>query len=114
MLESVAHWRAMMTTFASEHGVYVLYAGLTGFEGGKGMSGSSCIVSPQGEVLAATDELSVTVLRAVLDPAEIDLARATMPLLGDLGSVLPDLWFDDELPLPRRGSGGEVADVTRR
>jgi N-carbamoylputrescine amidase len=114
MLESVAHWRAMMTTFASEHGVYVLYAGLTGFEGGKGMSGSSCIISPQGEVLASTDELSVTALRAMLDPAEIDLARATMPLLGDLGSVLPDLWYDDELPLPRRGSPAEAIDAARR
>ncbi len=42
-LESVAYWRAMLTTFASEHGVYVLYAGLTGFEGGKGMSGASLV-----------------------------------------------------------------------
>lgn len=100
-LESVAYWRAMLTTFAAEHGVYVLYAGLTGFEGGKGMSGSSCVVSPRGEILAATDELSVTIVRAALDPAEVDLARATLPLLGDLGSVLPDLWYDDELPLPR-------------
>jgi N-carbamoylputrescine amidase len=104
-LESIVFWRAMLTTFASEHGVYVLYAGLTGFEGGKGMSGSSCVVSPRGEVLAATDEPSVTIVRATLDPSEVDLARATLPLLGDLGSVLPDLWYDDELPLPRNGSG---------
>lgn len=112
-LESVTHWRQMLTTFASEHGVYVLYAGLTGFEGGKGMSGSSCIVSPRGEVLASADELSVTVLRASLDPAEIDLARATLPLLGDLGSVLPDLWYDDELPLPR-ASHAEALDGAGR
>ena len=49
MLESVERWRATATLTASEHGVYVLYAGLTGFEGGKGMSGASCIVSPRGE-----------------------------------------------------------------
>lgn len=101
MLESVERWRATLTLTASEHGVYVLYAGLTGFEGGKGMSGGSCIVSPHGEVLAALDELSPAILRATLDPAEIDLARATFPLLGDLGAVLPDLWYDDGLPLPR-------------
>jgi hypothetical protein len=29
------------------------------------------------------------------------MARASMPLLGDLRSVLPDLLLDDELPLPR-------------
>jgi len=103
MLESVERWRAALTLTASEHGVYILYAGLTGFEGGKGMSGGSCIVSPAGEILAALDELSPAILRASLDPAEVDIARATLPLLGDLGAVLPDLWFDRDLPLPRGG-----------
>jgi predicted amidohydrolase len=101
MLESVERWRSTLALTASEHGVYVLYAGLTGFEGGKGMSGGSCIVSPRGELLAALDEFSPAILRAALDPAEVDLARATLPLLGDLAAVLPDLWFDAELPLPR-------------
>ncbi len=114
-LESIAYWRAMLTTFASEHGVYVLYAGLTGFEGGKGMSGSSCVVSPRGEILATADELSVTIVRAALDPAEVDLARASLPLLGDLSSVLPDLWYDDELPLPRNvPAAREVLDAAGR
>ncbi len=103
LMESVERWRATATLIASEHGVYVLYAGLTGFEGGKGMSGSSCIVSPRGELLESLDELSVAILRAPLDGAEVDLARATLPLLGNLSAVLPDLWYDDELPLPRNG-----------
>jgi len=101
MLESVERWRATAMLTASEHGVYVLYAGLTGFEGGKGMSGGSCIVSPRGDVLESLDELTVAILRAQLDPAEVDLARATLPLLGDLGGVLPDLLYDAGLPLPR-------------
>jgi predicted amidohydrolase len=108
LLESVERWRATLTLTASEHGVYIVYAGLTGFEGGKGMSGGTSVVSPRGEILASLDELSVAILRASLDPAEVDLARATLPLLGDLGAVLPDLWFDDALPLPRRG-GTDVA-----
>jgi N-carbamoylputrescine amidase len=101
MMESVERWRETANLIANEHGVYVLYAGLTGFEGGKGMSGSSCIVSPRGEMLESLDELSVAILRASLDSAEVDLARATLPLLGDLSAVLPDLWFDADLPLPR-------------
>ena len=109
MLESVERWRAALTLTASEHGVYVLYAGLTGFEGGKGMSGGSSIVSPHGELLASLDELSPAILRATLDSAEVDLARATLPLLGNLGAVLPDLWFDEGVPLPRGG-----ADAARR
>ncbi len=90
--------------------MYVLYAGLTGFEGGKGMSGSSCIVSPRGELIESLDELSVAILRASLDPAEVDLARASLPLLGDLAAVLPDLWYDEALPLPRN----EVRDAAGR
>ena len=109
MLESAERWRATLSLTASEHGVFILYAGLTGFEGGKGMSGSSSITAPSGEILASLDELSVAILRATLDPAEVDLARATLPLLGDLGAVLPDLWFDDGLPLPRGGM-----DASRR
>jgi predicted amidohydrolase len=101
MLESVERWRTLAQLTASEHGVYVVYAGLTGFEGGKGMSGGSCVVSPRGEVLEALDELSVAILRASLDVAEVDLARAALPLLGDLSAVLPDLWFDEGLPLPQ-------------
>ncbi|GAC1414782.1 MAG: carbon-nitrogen hydrolase [Candidatus Velthaea sp.] len=101
-LESVGYWRSLLQSHASEHGVYVLYAGLTGFEGGKGMSGSSCAISPRGETLVAAPALDACILRVTLDPAEIDVARATLPLLGSLTSVLPDLWFDDELPLPKR------------
>jgi N-carbamoylputrescine amidase len=101
MLENVEQWRATTRMIATEHGVYVLYAGLTGFEGGKGMSGGSCIVSPRGEILESLDELTVAILRAPLDVAEVDLARATLPLLGDLSAVLPDLWYDEDLPLPR-------------
>jgi predicted amidohydrolase len=110
MLESVERWRAVASLTASEHGVYVVYAGLTGFEGGKGMSGGSCIVSPRGEILESLDELAVAILRASLDPAEVDVARATLPLLGDLSAVLPDLWYDESLPLPH----AVVADAAGR
>jgi len=37
-----------------------------------------------------------------LERGEVDLARATIPLLGDLSAVLPDLWLDDEIPVHRR------------
>jgi hypothetical protein len=40
------------------------------------------------------------IVRADLDLRDIDLTRAALPLLGDLGAVLPDLLLDAELPLP--------------
>jgi len=100
-LESVGVWRSLLTTVAAEHGVYLLYAGLTGFEGGKGFTGSSSVIDPRGKVLVAAPVLGACIIRAELDIREIDLARASLPLLGDLASVLPDLLMDDELPVSR-------------
>ncbi len=100
-LESVSHWRDLMRDHAVEHGIFVLYAGLTGFEGGKGMTGSSCIVGPTGNVIAQAPALGACIVRASIDLTDIDVARASLPLLGDLAAVLPDLLLDDELPLPR-------------
>ena len=100
-LESVTRWKALLSTYASEHGLYVVYASLTGFEGGKGMSGSSCVISPSGAVVVAAPALGACILRVALDVAEVEVARATLPLLGDLAGVLPDLWFDEDLPLPK-------------
>lgn len=103
-LESVAHWKSLLRAHAAEHGVYVVYAGLTGFEGGKGMAGSSCIIAPGGAMVVEAPALEACILRAQLDPAEFEVARATLPLLGDLAGVLPDLWFDAEIPLANRAA----------
>jgi predicted amidohydrolase len=96
-LESVRRWDELLRSYAAEHGVFVFYAGLAGFEGGKGMTGSSRIVGPRGETLARAPELGPCVLRAEIDFGEVDLARANLPLLGDLNAVLPDLLTDASL-----------------
>ncbi len=106
-LGSIAQWRELLRLAAIEHGIFVLYAGLTGFEGGKGMSGTSCVVDPRGAILVEAPSFEPCILRCDLDLREIDLARAGLPLLGDLAAALPDLLLDEELPLPR---GGRAAD----
>ena len=100
-LESTTRWQALLSAMAVEHGVYVVYSALTGFEGGKGMSGSSCAYGPHGDLLNRAPALDPCIFRVRLDSAEIDIARARFPLLGDLNDVLPDLLLDDELPLQR-------------
>ena len=102
-LASITRWRQILSATAVEHGVFVLYAGLTGFEGGKGLSGTSCAIDPRGNVLVEAPPSEACIVRADLDLREIDLARASLPLLGDLEAVLPDLLLDEELPLPRGG-----------
>jgi N-carbamoylputrescine amidase len=101
-LESIAQWRDRLRLTALEHGVYVIYVGLTGFEGGKGMTGSSCVVDPRGRIVVQAPTTQACIVRADLDLRDIDLARATLPLLGDLEAVLPDLLMDDDLPMLRR------------
>jgi len=96
-LESVLHWRNVLRSYAVEHGVFVIYAGLAGFEGGKGMTGSSTVIDPFGDTLVTAPTLGAHVLSAELDLSDVDVARAGLPLLGDLGAVLPDLLFDTEL-----------------
>jgi|SRR5579872_2122018 len=100
-LGSIGRWREILHATAAEHGVYILYAGLAGFEGGKGMTGSSRVVDPHGRTLVLAPALGAHIIRAQMDMREIDLARARFPLLGDLNAVLPDLLLDDELPIPR-------------
>jgi predicted amidohydrolase len=104
-LESIVRWKSILRAHAAEHGVYVVYSGLTGFEGGKGFAGSSCVISPGGTFVVEAPALGACIVRAQLDPAEFEVARATLPLLGDLAAVLPDLWFDADLPLPQRAAG---------
>jgi len=102
VLDSVRYWHELLHATAVEHGVFIFYAGLVGFEGGKGMTGSSRIVDPRGEVLAEAPTLGACIIRAEVDFGEVDLARASLPLLGDLAAVLPDLLLDDEvLPMTR-------------
>jgi predicted amidohydrolase len=101
-LESVARWKELLRSYACEHGVYILYAGLAGFEGGKGMTGTSCVIDPRGETIVAAPLLGAAIVRASIDAREIDLARASLPLLGDLQAVLPDLLRDPALPVGPR------------
>lgn len=100
-LASIAHWREVLRLAAIEHGIYILYAGLTGFEGGKGMTGSSCVIDPRGRILVQAPPIDACIVRADLDLHEVDIAHASLPLLGDLEAVLPDLLLDDDLPVPR-------------
>ena len=46
---------------------------------------------PRGETIVEAPASEACILRADLDLREIDLARASLPLLGDLGAVLPGL-----------------------
>lgn len=90
-LGNVARWNVLLPGIADEHGVWVVYAGLVGFEGGKGFTGTSQVIDPFGNVVVTGPTLEECVVRAVLDLEDVAVARATSPLLADLEAGLGDL-----------------------
>lgn len=88
---NLACWDRILQGIAVEHGVFVVYAGLVGFEGGKGFTGSSCIVDPWGKQLVAAPLLGPALVRAEIEADDVTIARTSMPLLSDLESALGDI-----------------------
>lgn len=89
--DSVARWERTVRGIAEEHGVYVVYASLVGFEGGKGFPGGSVVVGPAGNIEVRGPLFEEAIVTADLNLDEITGARAEAPLLADLRGVLPDL-----------------------
>lgn len=93
---NVARWNVLLPGIAEEHNVFVVYAGLVGFEGGKGFTGSSQVIDPWGNVMilgSATDEC---LLRVSIDLEDVAAARAASPLLADLEAALGDVTMELE------------------
>ncbi|PYP49192.1 MAG: NAD+ synthase [Gemmatimonadetes bacterium] len=88
---SVVRWERILKGLADEHGVWVAFASLVGFEGGKGFPGGSVVVSPGGDIVLRGPLFEEAVLTHDVDFEEITRARAESPLLADLEVNLPHL-----------------------
>jgi predicted amidohydrolase len=88
---NVARWNVLLPGIAEEHNVWVVYAGLVGFEGGKGFTGSSQVVDPWGNCPVQAPVTDECLVRAQIDLDDVAAARATSPLLSDLESNLADV-----------------------
>ncbi len=88
---NVRLWRDVLRVAAAEHGIFVVYAGLVGFEGGKGMSGASRVIGPFGDLRAEAPFEGATILRVRIDLGDVRVARAALPALGDLEANLGQL-----------------------
>lgn len=99
--ENVARWRTLAQAVAAEHGLYVVVASLVGFEGGKGMSGGSLVVGPDGRILAEAPLFEEAALLFHLDRERIPPVRYDSPFLSDLEAALPLLLPDLERVLAK-------------
>ncbi|MEP6755655.1 MAG: nitrilase-related carbon-nitrogen hydrolase, partial [Chthonomonadales bacterium] len=86
-------WDTLLPGIAEEHCVFVVYAGLVGFEGGKGFTGTSQVVDPWGKVLVKGPLLDECLLVADIDLDDVAAARAGSPYLADLESTLTDIAY---------------------
>lgn len=88
---NLERWDVLVNGIAEEHGIFVAYAGLVGFEGGKGFTGSSRIVDPWGRTLVRAPVTDECIIRADISMDDVTVARAATPLLADLESSLGDI-----------------------
>lgn len=88
---NLAQWDRLAPGIASEHGIFVGVAQLTGSEGGKLFPGGSIMAGPDGTILARAPLFDPAVTVAALDPSSIDRARSETPLLSDLEQMMPHL-----------------------
>ncbi len=93
---NVAQWNVLLPGIADEHNVWVVYAGLVGFEGGKGFTGSSQVIDPWGNVLVLGSALDECLLQATVEMDDVATARAASPLLADLEAALGDITMELE------------------
>jgi len=107
---SVRRWEILARQMANEHGFYVAFAQLAGFEGGKGLQGSSLVVDPQGEVVVRGPLFGEALVEAAIHQDEITRARAEQPLLADLEMQLLNLLRSAEGSEPPVAYGPEDGD----
>jgi NAD+ synthase (glutamine-hydrolysing) len=105
---SVVRWERVIRGIAEEHGVFVAYASLVGFEGGKGFPGGSLVVNPMGDIVVRGPLFEEAVLTVDLNFDELTHARADSPLLSDLQMVVPHLIKGLGPRASGRGKGAKV------
>ncbi|HEV7994222.1 MAG TPA: NAD+ synthase [Gemmatimonadaceae bacterium] len=88
---SVSRWERLIRDMADEHGLYIALANLVGSEAGKQFPGSAMIAGPKGDVRARGPLWEEALVVATIDLADVTRARADLPLISDLETMMPHL-----------------------
>jgi NAD+ synthetase len=88
---SLSRWDRLIRELADEHGVYVALTNLVGSEGGKVFPGGSFVAGPRGDVRGRAPLWDNALLSVSVDLADVTLARADLPLIADLETMVPHL-----------------------
>lgn len=88
---NLERWERLARDIGSEHGVFVALIHLVGNEGGKVFTGGSVVAGPKGDIKVRAPLWDEAIVNITLSEAELTRARADMPLLTDLQTMLPHL-----------------------
>ena len=88
---SSSRWERLARDMADEHGLYVALVHLVGSEGGKVFPGGAMIAGPKGEVRTRGPMWDEALVIARIDLDDVTRARADMPLVADLETMIPHL-----------------------
>lgn len=88
---SLARWERLVREMAEEHGVFVSLSHLAGSEGGKLFAGGSALVGPKGDVRVRAPLWDESIATATIDLSDLARARADLPLIADLETMMPHL-----------------------
>jgi NAD+ synthetase len=88
---SVSRWERLARDMADEHGLYVALINLVGSEGGKQFPGAAMLAGPKGEMRTRGPLWEEALVVARIDLDDVTRARADMPLIADLETMLPHL-----------------------
>jgi NAD+ synthase (glutamine-hydrolysing) len=114
---SVSRWDRLVRDIADEHGVFVTLTNLVGSEGGKTFPGGSMVAGPKGEVRGRAPLWDDALLSVTLDLSDVTRARADMPLIADLETMIPHLTASIEdvmAGVPSMLAYDEAADEPRK
>ena len=118
---NLAEWDRIAARTATEHGIFLLLAHLSGSEGGKLFAGGSTAWGPDGALLARGPLFADGRTIVTVDIGEILRARQESPFLADLSTALPRLrasldraWSGDGPPWSRAGQGSDTDPDGRR
>lgn len=88
---SVSRWERLARDMADEHGIYVALVHLVGSEGGKQFPGAALLAGPKGEVRTRGPLWEEALVIAQVDLDDVTRARADVPLIADLETMVPHL-----------------------
>jgi NAD+ synthase (glutamine-hydrolysing) len=88
---SISRWERLTRDMADEHGLYIALANLVGSEAGKQFPGCALLAGPKGDVRVRGPLWEEALVVATIDLADVTRARADMPLIADLETMMPHL-----------------------